>query len=107
MLPIVSIMHFDTPFEFVAGEVDVYPIFDKQSLFNYSGGFYNETWSEAFLYYGKIVLTHYADRVPIWISNNSPFLWCHNPLGCHNTIKTHAELYHFYYEDLKGTGKLG
>ncbi|GAB7356227.1 hypothetical protein MBLNU459_g7046t2 [Dothideomycetes sp. NU459] len=107
MIPIVSIMHFDTPFNFIAGEVDVNPVQNKQSLFNYNGGFQNETWSDAFVYYGKIVLAHYSDRVPIWISNNSPFLWCYNPLGCHNVIKTHAELYHFYHDELKGTGKFG
>lgn len=106
MKPIVTIMHFDTPLMFIQDEIKEHPVQDKEGPYIFNGGMQNETWPEAFVYYGKIVLAHFADRVPIWTSNNSPWLWGVNDVGIHNCLKTHADLYHFYHDELKGTGKL-
>jgi len=40
-------------------------------------------------------------------SFNEPLLYCDNGKSVDHVIKAHARLYHFYHEDLEGTGKFG
>jgi beta-glucosidase/6-phospho-beta-glucosidase/beta-galactosidase len=56
--------------------------------------------------YGKIVITHFADRVRIWWSFNEPLLGARNGRSIDAVIKAHAKLYHFYHHDIGGTGKM-
>jgi beta-glucosidase/6-phospho-beta-glucosidase/beta-galactosidase len=32
-------------------------------------------FEDAFVNYGKIVLSHFADRVPIWVTFNEPLIY--------------------------------
>ena len=57
--------------------------------------------------YGKILLAHFADRVPIWVTFNEPLLYSFNFQGVDNVVHAHAQVYRFYHEKLKGTGKMG
>ncbi|KFY10959.1 hypothetical protein V491_07403 [Pseudogymnoascus sp. VKM F-3775] len=105
MIPTVTMFHFDTPLHFFAGN---YSQTADDALIGYvNGGYQNETFTDAFVNYGKILLTHYADRVPIWFTFNEPLLYCDNGKSVNNVVKAHAQLYHFYHEDVQGTGKLG
>lgn len=38
---------------------------------------------------------------------NEPLLYCDNGASVDHVIKAHARLYHFYHENVNGTGKLG
>lgn len=109
MKPIVSIMHFDTPYVYVAEDLEneTIPVQHKQSFYNYNAGMQNSTWATGFVNYGKIVLAHYSDRVPIWISTATPWLFAYNDTGVRNIVTAHADLYHFYKDELKGTGQFG
>jgi beta-glucosidase/6-phospho-beta-glucosidase/beta-galactosidase len=57
--------------------------------------------------YGKVLLTHFSDRVPIWVTFNEPLLYAFNFQGVDNVVHAHAQVYHFYHDELKGTGKMG
>lgn len=103
MQPIVTLIHFDSPWVFVSGHnFTATPDFGASN-----GGYQNETFVDAFVNYAKIVLAHYADRVPIWVTFNEPFLYSFNFAGANNVIHAHAEVYHFYHDVLKATGKMG
>lgn len=66
MVPTVTMFHFDTPLQFYGGN---YSQAADDALIGYvNGGYQNETFTDAFVNYGKILLTHYADRVPIWFT---------------------------------------
>lgn len=100
--PIATLTHFDSPLMFNEGHLI------KDSIFGYyNGGYDNTTFVDAFVNYGKVVLTHYADRVPIWIGFNEPFLYSGNPVGVKNVVLATARLHKFYHNDLKATGKFG
>lgn len=71
-----------------------------------NGGYQNETFPDAFVNYAKIVMSHYADRVPVWYTYNEPLLYSQNGQSIYNVIKSHAQVYHFYKKELKGTGKV-
>ncbi|KAJ5771579.1 hypothetical protein N7520_002108 [Penicillium odoratum] len=60
-----------------------------------------------FVNYGKVLLTHFSDRVPIWVTFNEPLLYAFNFQGVDNVVHAHAQVYHFYHDELKGTGKMG
>lgn len=103
--PIVTLMHFDSPLMFTGGKppsstMADYPI-------NNNGGYDNDTFVDAFVNYGKIVLTHYADRVSKWVGINEPFLYVGTPLGIKNVVLVTAKLHKFYHEELGGTGEFG
>ncbi|KAE8139825.1 glycoside hydrolase superfamily [Aspergillus pseudotamarii] len=103
MQPIVTLLHFDSPLMFVGSDNrSVHP-----HIGYYNGGYQNETFVDAFVNYAKIVLTHYADRVPIWVTFNEPFLYSFNFAGANNVVHAHAQVYHFYHEQLNATGKMG
>ena len=104
MVPVVTILHFDTPAQFFAANLSAA---QAKPLIGYSnGGYQNETFVDAYVNYAKIVMTHYADRVPIWFTFNEPFIYAFNGLSVDHVVKAHAQVYHFYKESIKGTGKI-
>ncbi|KAI1749539.1 glycoside hydrolase [Xylaria castorea] len=103
MLPIATLFHFDSPWVFVSSN----DFTVKPDIGATSGGYQNETFVDAFANYAKIVLTHYADRVPIWFTFNEPILFSFNFAGANNVVNAHAQVYHFYHDVLKATGKMG
>lgn len=103
MIPTVTLTHYDTPLQFYENLSDAY----ESPLIGYvNGAYYNETFEDAFVNYGKIVMTHYADRVPIWFTFNEPLLYSFNGKGVDTVIKAHARLYHFYHDVVNGTGQV-
>ncbi|KAI0909422.1 glycoside hydrolase [Ustulina deusta] len=103
MQPIVTLFHFDSPWVFVSSE----NFTAKPDLGTGNAGYQNETFVDAFVNYAKIVLAHYADRVPIWVTFNEPFLFSFNFAGADNVVHAHAQVYHFYHDVLRATGKMG
>jgi hypothetical protein len=65
MIPTVTMFHFDTPFQFF-GEGNSPS--DDPAIGYVNGGYQNETFEDAFVNYGKILLTHFSDRVPVWFT---------------------------------------
>jgi beta-glucosidase/6-phospho-beta-glucosidase/beta-galactosidase len=62
--PIVTLIHYDTPLNFYANLSEQY-----DTRIGYRDGKYgDEEFQAGFLYYGKILMTHFADRVAIWIT---------------------------------------
>ncbi|KAI0515464.1 glycoside hydrolase [Xylaria bambusicola] len=103
MLPIVTLFHFDSPWTFVSSDnFTATPDFGSKN-----GGYQNETFVDAFVNYAKIVLTHYSDRVPIWVTFNEPWLYSFNFAGADHVVHAHAQVYHFYKDTLGATGKMG
>ncbi|CAG8970729.1 hypothetical protein HYALB_00001511, partial [Hymenoscyphus albidus] len=104
MAPIITLIHLDTPYVFwnfgtVSQEIS--------DLGAGDGKFGSQEFEDAFVNYGKILMTHFADRVPIWMTYDEPFLQSNNATGVYHIIKSHARIYHFYKDVLKGTGKIG
>jgi beta-glucosidase/6-phospho-beta-glucosidase/beta-galactosidase len=85
--PIVTLMHVDNP-ALVSPE--------------------DASLREHFLYYAKQVMTRFADRVPIWITFNEPNLvgYFFGYSALPNILLAHADVYHWYKETLKGTGRI-
>lgn len=84
--PMVTLLHVDAPVGLTAS---------------------NESTREHFLYYAKVVMTRYADRVPLWITINEP----NNPVFYRYSALTdillqHADVYHWYKDVLQGTGQV-
>lgn len=106
MVPVVTLLHMDPPAVFLGGGNLLDVIEDQSELYfgSLNCGFQNETFQEAFINYGKIVMAHYADRVPIWLTINEPQVCCVSGPSIDNVIKSHAALYHFYHDELQGTG---
>lgn len=104
MVPIVTMLHFDTPLYFLDG---VDPTTTVPDIGYDNGGYYHPEFIESFVNYGKILYTHFADRVPIWVTINEPLLYAFNFTGIDNVVKAHAQLYHYYHDELNGTGKVG
>ncbi|KAJ5550298.1 CAZyme family GH1 [Penicillium sp. DV-2018c] len=85
MKPVVTMLHFDSPLMFVADD-DI----KKHPDIGYNNaGYQNETFVDAFVNYGK------------------PLLYAFNFKGVDHVVKAHAQVYHFYRDTLKATGKLG
>ncbi|KAL6157796.1 hypothetical protein ACJQWK_07336 [Exserohilum turcicum] len=110
MLPAIVLYHNDSPLQFFSNISDIFitpgtgGIGYLNSCFQCS--YKNVTWEDAFVNYGKIVMTHFADRVPIWWSYNEPLLGLKNGKSADSVIKSHARLYHFYKEEIGGKGKM-
>lgn len=104
MSPIVTMLHFDTPLYFVQ---DIELLTAVPDIGYENGGYWNPEFVDSFVNYGKILFTHFADRVPIWITINEPILYAFNFTGIDNAIRAHAELYHYYHDVLNGTGRVG
>lgn len=102
LTPMVTLTHFDTPLIFNGGK----NVSGDYVLNNYAG-YANETFVEAFVNYGKIVLAHYAEKVPLWVGFNEPFLYSGYPVSIKHVVQATARLHEFYHEELKGSGKFG
>lgn len=105
MIPMATIFHWDTPL--VITGLD--PMATSESgylLGNFNFGTQNSTFREALVNYGKIVMTHYADRVPIWVTINEPQTGIVTGPSFYNVIMSHADLYHFYHNEINGTGDI-
>jgi len=109
MLPTVTLIHTDTPMQFYANISDIV-IPTGQGIGYSDAGFQssykNVSFEDAFVYYGKVLMTHFADRVPIWFTFNEPLLGSRNGKSIDAVLKAHARLYHFYKEEVNGTGKI-
>ncbi|KAJ5548270.1 CAZyme family GH1 [Penicillium frequentans] len=103
MQPVVTMLHFDSPLMFVASD----NITRHPDIGYNNAGYQNETFVDAFVNYGKVLLTHFADRVPIWVTFNEPLLYAFNFQGVDNVVHAHSQVYHFYHDELKGTGRMG
>ncbi|KAL4790132.1 glycoside hydrolase superfamily [Aspergillus venezuelensis] len=103
MEPVVTMIHFDTPWYFLK-DANMSAAADIGYT---NGGYWHPEFVESFVNYGKILFTHFADRVPVWTTFNEPLLYAFNFTGIHNVVQAHAELYHYYHEELGGTGKIG
>ena len=104
MIPAVTLLHFDTPLQFYGSNLSTAA--DPPDIGYVNGAYQNKTFPDAFVNYAKIVMTHYADRVPLWFTFNEPLLYSYNGVSIDHVIKAHARVYHFYKEELKGTGKI-
>ena len=105
MKPIVTLLHLDTPLQFYGLNFTVTA--SKRLYYgNLNGAYDAPDFLDAFVNYGKIVMAHYADRVPIWITINEPQASAASGLAVNNIIKSHAQLHHFYHNQLNGTGKV-
>jgi len=104
MVPTVTLLHFDTPLQFYG---NLSTTADRALIGYVNGAYQNETFENAFVNYGKVVMSLYADRVPVWFTFNEPLLYSHNGKSVNTVIKAHARLYHFYHDEVKGTGKVG
>ncbi|XP_044714785.1 glycosyl hydrolase family protein [Hirsutella rhossiliensis] len=105
MVPVATMLHFDTPCALIktanGSGIEVPDLhFDNM-------GFWNEHFVESFVNYGKILLAHFADRVPMWVTVNELMINTFNFTGFDNVVHAHAQLYHFYHDDLKATGQMG
>jgi beta-glucosidase/6-phospho-beta-glucosidase/beta-galactosidase len=110
MLPAIVLYHNDSPLQFYQNISDIFiapgtgGIGYLDSCFQCS--YQNVSFEDAFVNYGKIVMTHFADRVPIWWSFNEPLLGARNGKSIDAVIKAHARLYHFYHDEISSTGKM-
>lgn len=110
MLPAIMLLHTDTPIEFFSNYSDTAIKPGTGGIGYVDAGFQNSyknvSFEDAFVNYGKIVMTHFADRVPIWWTFNEPLLGCRNGRSVNAIIKAHARMAHFYRDEIKGTGKI-
>lgn len=109
MLPAVTLIHTDAPLQFYTNLSDI-GIAPGAGIGYVDSCFHcvlkNQTFEDAFVHYGKILMMHFADRVPIWYTFNEPLLGSRNGKSINAVIKAHARLYHFYHDILNGTGKV-
>ena len=68
MTPIVTLLHFDTPLQFYGSNLS--SAADPPLIGYVNGAYQNETFVDAFVNYAKIVMTHFADRVPVFFTFN-------------------------------------
>ena len=105
MQPIVTLHHYDSPLIFYG---DNYTQSIRETplyMANWDLAFQNDTFQDAFVNYGKIVMTHFADRVPVWFTFHEPQAGITGGVAADNVLKAHARLVHFYREELNGTGR--
>jgi beta-glucosidase/6-phospho-beta-glucosidase/beta-galactosidase len=104
--PVVTLIHLDTPAAFFGNGVLNYMLSTRSYFSQNAAGYENTTFEDAFVHYGQIVLSHFADRVPIWITYNEPQNGATNGVAIDHILRSHARLYHFYHEVLHGKGKM-
>lgn len=102
MVPVVTLIHFDTPAVFIGGNYS--GLLERTYLGRVNCAYQSEGFVEAMVNYGKTVMAHFADRVPIWITFNEPQWGAADGIAVDNVLKSHAQLYHFYKKELNGTG---
>ncbi|PVH71278.1 glycoside hydrolase family 1 protein [Cadophora sp. DSE1049] len=94
MVPMATLNHFDTPITLAT---------------NTSWqGWDHPSYIPAFLNYARIVLTHYSDRVPYWITFNEPTSDAsitRNYLSAYNIAMAHASVVHFYRNSIGGSAQ--
>ncbi|KAH8888120.1 glycoside hydrolase [Thozetella sp. PMI_491] len=98
MTPVVTLHHFDTPIYFLGSTITSWQAYDHPEFV------------DAFVNYAKIVLRHFADRVPFWVSFNEPTLDASNVqnwASSHNIVMAHSRVVRWYREAINGTGKWG
>lgn len=87
--PIVTLNHADMPTS-VSQDIDSLP--------------------SHFLYYAKVAMTHYADRVPYWVTFNEPNIAVGTMIssysGLTQILLAHATVYRWYKDTLHGTGQI-
>lgn len=109
MTSVVTLLHYDTPLQFF-GTDPVVSLLSRSytggSNQGYQSSYENVSFEDSYAHYGKIVMAHFADRVPIWISFNEPLQACVSGPSIDAVIKSHARLHHFYHEVLQGNGKM-
>jgi beta-glucosidase/6-phospho-beta-glucosidase/beta-galactosidase len=111
MIPIVTITHFDTPLAlYGGGKGYLAPVAAAAMNSSYGLGgvtfeYSNSQFEEAYVNYAKIALSHFADRVPIWITFNEPQIGSANATAVTNVLRSHARVYRYYRDVLKGKGK--
>jgi hypothetical protein len=106
MQPIVTLHHYDTPLTFYGANYTEAVQNTKLYMANWDMAFQNSTFQDAFVNYGKIVMTHFADRVPVWFTFNEPQFGIAGGAAADTVLKAHARLAHFYRDELTGTGKI-
>lgn len=104
MVPEVTLLHFDTPLQFYGDNLTSAQAPPQIGYVN--GAYQNESFPDAFVNYARVAMTHFADRVPVWYTFNEPLLYSYNGVSIDHVIKSHARVYHFYKEELNGTGKI-
>ncbi|KAG9712745.1 family 1 glycoside hydrolase, partial [Aureobasidium melanogenum] len=100
MAPEVTLLHFDTPLQFYGTIHNVTAVLSDSEIGSTNGGYQNESFPDAYVNYAKIVMAHYADRVPVWYTFNEPLLYSANGKAIDHVIKSHARVSHFYKEEL-------
>ena len=105
MKPIVTLLHLDAPLQ-LYGPNFVESASKRLFYGSLNGGYDAPGFIDAFVNYGKIVMAHYADRVPIWITVNEPQSTAASGIAVNNVLQSHAQLYHFYHNQLNGTGQV-
>ncbi|RFU27519.1 hypothetical protein B7463_g8830, partial [Scytalidium lignicola] len=85
--PIVTLTHADIPLV-LGSSADL--------------GYSNEKFVDSFLYYAKIVLAQYADRVLYWVTINEPSVSFGLYSAHRNILMAHAKTSRFYKEEICG-----
>jgi beta-glucosidase/6-phospho-beta-glucosidase/beta-galactosidase len=89
--PMVTMVHADEPYEFVMDGGNI-----QRAYLSLNSGAANVTFVDSFVYYARILLAHYGDRVPIWITINEPYYESGNLLGMYNFLEAHTQVYDLY-----------
>ncbi|PHH64217.1 hypothetical protein CDD81_4831 [Ophiocordyceps australis] len=104
MTPIITLLHFDTPLQFFAANLSSVAASGMLGFGN--GAYQNQSFPDAFVNYARIVMAHYADRVPIWFTFNEPLIFSYDARAIDHVLRAHARVYHFYRQELRGTGQV-
>lgn len=104
LTPMVTLLHADTPAIFI--DYDILAFADQGGFGGLPSGWDRDDFVDAFVHYGKVVMAHFADRVPYWITINEPQLSCPNGKAVYHVLQAHSRLYHFYKEELHGKGNV-
>lgn len=95
--PHVTLLHFDAPLQFA------YPANLTDVPERPCG---HPAFQDAFVHYGKVLMTHFADRVPAWFTFNEPYIVCGDDKSVDAVVKAHARLYRFYRDEVRGRGRV-
>ncbi|KAJ5625095.1 hypothetical protein N7510_001404 [Penicillium lagena] len=98
--PIVTIVHADEPYEFIMDGGNV-----SRAYFSTNSGVANSTFVDSYVYYSRILFSHFADRVPIWITINEPYYESGNLEGMYNFLEAHTQVYDLY-KSMGGKGMM-
>lgn len=68
--------------------------------------FSDEAFAESFLYYAKVVMARFSDKVPHWVTLNEPNTSYGPYSAIRNILMAHAKVAHFYREEIGGKGTI-